>query len=1314
MWEQGDFAIKRFFGSWHRLIRGNNAARRRRRRSVHLELEQLEGRLAPVVGAFALAPVATTGLGFDGVVAIYSPKGAFVGSGALLEGGRHILTAAHVVDLDNDGWVDPGTWKVKFSTRSGTYFFNVESPFIDVPDEYLGNAAVDGYDVAVITLSEVAPSDAERYRLNYVGDEVGKELVVVGYGARGTGNKGETKPAGVKRTYGHNDFDAVGQDVDLGDGFGPWGTLAYDFDNGGDNNPLGDQGYEDEGYAAHGDSGGPLFIDFGGTIPMQGGWLAGITSFGASGADFFGTDGDVDDIDSKDNSTWGEIGFATRVFNHLGWIQLKMGGGYELDVNMNLQPAGNDNKPDTIDVRLSPIGNVRVFVNNQLLYEDALSDIEDIRITGSADKDIITLSGSLRRPFFISDKAGQDEVIIDDSNTGNPNPTHIEISDDHVELNSSGGIMRVGFVYQIGSVTVKANTPTTGGNTIAVLDTPHRPKSAVTVHTGGGNDQVVVQRTSSQLTIHGQAGQDTVTVGTFNSLANILGSVGVTNEFGSTELNLNASADSARTVTIDLVPFFGINAITGLAPAPILYSRTGIRGVNINTGAGQDTFNIKYASVPITIRSGGEADVVNLDTVTSTAPLYLDLGPGRNLANIGQKYGLDEIQAFVQLRAEGGGTNIVYLDDRKEKSATTATLAGITYLRSGSAPISMADLDTLLIWGGSGGNFYFINDTPANAYTTLFSGTGRDSAWVLGTTGYLYLDFNSDVESVRIGDPEVGLDTIDGTVHLVSGGPGLSVVVDDIGVTAGQQVTIDKDGLRRSGAADIKFGSAFNFPLTYLGGSGSDTINVLAKRGKLSLLTGGGDDRMHIGSAAGKVSSMGNFIINGQGDFDTVYLHDEGQTTKRTYKFFSYQNVPAFETTYTRIDFADTSNVPVSESPTEAVILYAGQNSDKADVTWSNANLKLAILGGPGQDVIKGGSGRELFIGGPGADQLIGNGGEDIVIAGSTTLDTNAAALAAILAEWNRDLPYADRVDHLLKGGGLNGTTLLDRAAYIGDGVTNTLTSGGDLDLFYGNRSLDASDWNVSLGERFVDPSIGPTVIDATALSATAYIYTPTPENLNVLLERDFKPGLYYVSTTGGGSVGFTVDADGVVDYDPALEGAMTGRGTRTLVVHGRSVSITKLLSAAVLTLDYETITIADSATLNLLPGPHHMTVVGATVFFEVTSSGAFTYNTALEGALLGQGTTALTVQGRHITVDATAIDSAYDNRYLQYDYEIFWDLSAPLLRWLLPGSHHVYYGEEVLYFTVTEAGLIEYDAMAFDSQLSGYGTNTLTLLVPD
>jgi len=72
------------------------------------QLERLEDRLAPVVGAGALPPMPLTAGGeFDGVVSVRSapvmgaPPAASAlikGTGALLSTGSHILTAAHVLD----------------------------------------------------------------------------------------------------------------------------------------------------------------------------------------------------------------------------------------------------------------------------------------------------------------------------------------------------------------------------------------------------------------------------------------------------------------------------------------------------------------------------------------------------------------------------------------------------------------------------------------------------------------------------------------------------------------------------------------------------------------------------------------------------------------------------------------------------------------------------------------------------------------------------------------------------------------------------------------------------------------------------------------------------------------------------------------------------------------------------------------------------------------------------------------------------------------------------------------------------------------
>ena len=99
------------------------------------------------------------------------------------------------------------------------------------------------------------------------------------------------------------------------------------------------------------------------------------------------------------------------------------------------------------------------------------------------------------------------------------------------------------------------------------------------------------------------------------------------------------------------------------------------------------------------------------------------------------------------------------------------------------------------------------------------------------------------------------------------------------------------------------------------------------------------------------------------------------------------------------------------------------------------------------------------MIGGRGADRLVGNQGDDILIAGYTDHDTNLRALCAILDEWSRtDLNYAGRVNHLLAGGGLNGTYLLNDSTSHDDGIVDKLTGSSDRDWFFANLDFGVLD----------------------------------------------------------------------------------------------------------------------------------------------------------------------------------------------------------------------------------------------------------------
>ena len=138
-------------------------------------------------------------------------------------------------------------------------------------------------------------------------------------------------------------------------------------------------------------------------------------------------------------------------------------------------------------------------------------------------------------------------------------------------------------------------------------------------------------------------------------------------------------------------------------------------------------------------------------------------------------------------------------------------------------------------------------------------------------------------------------------------------------------------------------------------------------------------------------------------------------------------------------------------------MFFVGGGNDVLNLTGSGSNLGTAIpnnvlVGGGGTDRLIGGQGRDILIGGPGASTLQAGSGGDILIGGTTSYDNNAAALAALLAEWGRtDETYAQRTADLLNGGGLNGNYLLNPATVQADSSTNYnyLYGGAGLDWYF-------------------------------------------------------------------------------------------------------------------------------------------------------------------------------------------------------------------------------------------------------------------------
>jgi Calx-beta domain/Trypsin len=262
---------------------------------------------------------AVAGQGWDGVVRV-SVSGRY-GSGVLLFDGRAVLTAAHLFSSV------AGMPLVHFETPQGASSVQASGVLLHP----LFNPQNLDHDLALVWLPQSAVAEADRYGQYRGDDEIRQVFNMVGYGMLGTGGTGVLASASATpvRLHAANQFDADPAMIKSAVGAAmtwlpsPGKQLVADFDNGSAaHDALGvllgnlDTGTGlSEGLIAPGDSGGPALI---------GGLVAGIASY-TFGLSVAGAD---PDIDSFDNSSFGEMGAWQRVSAHQQWIDQAMRSHY--------------------------------------------------------------------------------------------------------------------------------------------------------------------------------------------------------------------------------------------------------------------------------------------------------------------------------------------------------------------------------------------------------------------------------------------------------------------------------------------------------------------------------------------------------------------------------------------------------------------------------------------------------------------------------------------------------------------------------------------------------------------------------------------------------------------------------------------------------------------------------------------------------------------------------------------------------------------------------------------------------------------------
>jgi hypothetical protein len=456
---------------------------------------------------------------------------------------------------------------------------------------------------------------------------------------------------------------------------------------------------------------------------------------------------------------------------------------------------------------------------------------------------------------------------------------------------------------------------------------------------------------------------------------------------------------------------YGASNQAAWAPAGIIY-HSKMDLVTLKTGAGNDDIyaensNYQYYSIPVfhVDAGGGTANKLYVNDVLDP------LG--------GQVYTVSEDTFSMQstLGAIVTYNHVQNLDVAVPDKNNSILVTGSNHSLSLVPKVSVGGSTNSLIVDDSGyccGDTYQISKgaiSLPNSLGTVVTYTGSMAS--------VELDTGSGNDTVADICTPTGGDFV--TVKD-QGGTGDSITVDCSGAFSGGTYQVEQSQLFTPTGiyTDLGFENLTLKTGLLLSQAATVNIDTTPSGGTTTVIGGKGDDTLVAGLNNHLDGLLEPVAFNGGDGIDSVVVNDSASTTNNVY-------------------VGSPTSVSKLGGP---VVSYAAVES----VT------------------VNSGSGRDLMIAGTGKMKLVGNGGEDILIGGHTNFDTDATALNALMAEWTRtDLIYQQRVRHITRGGGLNGTYKLNPATVHGNGGGNTLLGGSaDKDLFFGSQTLDTTDWNSS------------------------------------------------------------------------------------------------------------------------------------------------------------------------------------------------------------------------------------------------------------
>jgi len=382
------------------------------------------------------------------------------------------------------------------------------------------------------------------------------------------------------------------------------------------------------------------------------------------------------------------------------------------------------------------------------------------------------------------------------------------------------------------------------GSTTHTVTGPDSSVNSMSVDVDGGNNVVNILSTTDPISVTGSGAPDQTNIGNAGSLAGIVANITVQD----TGVNSSLSVDDSAPTTAESIQFTD-NTISGALPGGNTISyNPGITDLTFSAGSGGNTVSVNMPTIndtaTLNLNTGSGNDNVTVTAVNAGLTLNIHGQAGTDSVTLGGStvvpLGMQGLNGTINVDNAAGSTALT-LDDSQDTASQTASLTdnGTTGTVTGLSPATInytdADISSLTVNGGSGGNTFTVNGTLVNpsfpsTLTTLNTGISNDVVQV-SATGASTLDIQGQAgtDTVTLGgstSAPLGMQGLNGTISVDNTAGSTALTLDDSQDTTGQTALLTDGAVTGLSPAVINYTDAGISSLTVNGGSGANTFTV--------------------------------------------------------------------------------------------------------------------------------------------------------------------------------------------------------------------------------------------------------------------------------------------------------------------------------------------------------------------------------------------------------------------------------------------------------------------------------------------------------